>query len=161
MFFSIFLHLSLNFISLSYLEFFFEILHLVFLYLSISPFPIASLISSAICIVYSVNHFVTFLFFTFGIHFSAGSITISRISIPKYSGFLPSTCSILNLFLISTVYLVSMFAMSFFGAIFFILVCLSFILTMAMYKLRYVTQSDPGIVITLFIEIFHRPIHKI
>ena len=82
----------------------------IFFYLH---FNFASHLSSAIFIVSLVNYFVTFLFFTFGIHFSAVFITASSISIHKSSGFLPSTCSIMNLFLTSTV----VFVVNFLGHI--------------------------------------------
>ena len=99
--------------------FFFEILHLVFYIFLFFYFTFSFGLSSLlfIFIISSINHFVTFIFFTFGIHFSAVSITASRISIHKSSGFFLSTCiyySILNHFLTSTVYFVSMFSRSYF-----------------------------------------------
>ena len=86
--YSIYLHFSLKLISLSYLAFF--KLCIKYFIFSISPFPFASHLSTTIVIVSSVNHFITFLFFTYGIHFKAVSIIISRITIHISSAFLPS-----------------------------------------------------------------------
>ena len=72
-------------------------------YLSLSPLPFASLLFSAICKVYSGNHFAFLHFFFLGIVLVTTYCTMLQTSVHSSSGTLSTRSSPLNLFVTPTV----------------------------------------------------------
>ena len=72
-------------------------------YLSISPLPFASFLSSGIWKTSSDNHFAFLFFFFLGMVLITASYTMSRISIHSSSGTLFIRSNPLNLFVTSTI----------------------------------------------------------
>ena len=74
-----------------------------FVYLSLSPLPFTSLLSSAICKASSDNHFAFLHFFFFGMVLVIASSTMLQTSVHSSSGTLSAGSNLLNLFITSTV----------------------------------------------------------
>ena len=72
-------------------------------YISFSPLPFTSILSSAICKVSSANYFAFLHFFFFGMVLITASCTMSQTSVHSSSGSLSMASNSLNLFVTSTV----------------------------------------------------------
>ena len=73
------------------------------IYLSLSPFAFAFLLSSAICKASPYNHFAFLYFFFFGMVLDTASYTVSPTSVHSSSSTLFTRSNPLNLFIISSV----------------------------------------------------------
>ena len=95
------LHWSLRKAFLALLDFLWN--SALWLYLSFSPLPLASLLFSAVCKASSGNQFAFLHFFFLGMMLIIASCTMSQISVNSSSGTLSIRYNSLNLFVTSTV----------------------------------------------------------
>ena len=124
-------------------------------YLSFSPLPLFSLLFSDICKALSGNHFPFLHFFFLVMVLIGSSCRMSWTSVHKSSGTLSIRSDPLNLFVISTVLLQGIWFMSYLNGLMIFPTFFNLSMNLAIRCSWSEPQSDPSLLFTDYIELFH------